>query len=474
QSGFKPVDAVDYIPSSSNLDPTTLLRRDVTSASALQHDHTSKNVMNLAHKIGKTLLASEDANVIVYSPVSIAGALQLVLLGSNGETYNELLQLLSVDDPRSLHKDFGDSVNDLLATSVDDVNGGNERTNTITTGAGSLDHRVSIVNGIFVQNGFSIRPDYRSVVESIYRSEITELDFENHPDQAASFINDWVEKSTNGKVKNIVSESLSTDTRVIIASTLYFNSRWKDTFIEGGTKRREFYPDGLSGRHIMVDMMSFGGRLPYYYAREYNCQIIGVPYKNNLSTFYIIVPDDSNAFKLRQLQKDLTPDKIDYMISKMTLNTSILLLPKMHLTSEFKLKEVLSQLGVRTLFDEHLADLSLITDQDIYGKIGKLVPSALTQAGGNAASNHHHQYENREDFLIFSRLRGDDDEDHDEMDMHNVDSHRRKRATYKVASKFDYESEPLTLKDFVLRKRITKPHAEKKLSRSRRQVSDIP
>lgn len=261
------MDAVDNIPSSSNLDPTTLLRRDVTSASALQHDHTSRNVLNLAHKIGKSLLSSEGAKVLVYSPVSIAGALQLVLLGANGETYNELLQLLSVDDPRSLHKDFGDSINDLLATSIDDVTGGNERTNTIATGAGSLDHRVSIVNGIFVQNGFSIRPDYRSVVESIYRSEITELDFENHPDQAVSFINDWVEKSTNGKVKNIVSESLSTDTRVIIASTLYFNSRWKDTFIEGGTKRREFYPDGLSGRSIMVDMMSYGGRLPYYYAR---------------------------------------------------------------------------------------------------------------------------------------------------------------------------------------------------------------
>uniref|UniRef100_A0A6B2EJH8 Putative serine proteinase inhibitor n=1 Tax=Phlebotomus kandelakii TaxID=1109342 RepID=A0A6B2EJH8_9DIPT len=471
-SELKPVES---LPTNLNLDPSVLLRRDVINTSPHQHGHTAKNILNLAHQIGTSLLDSRSEKVIVYSPVSIAAALQLILLGANGETYNELLKLLSVDDPRSLHEDFGASINDLLATSIDDVNGGVEKANTIATGAGSVDHRVSIINGLFVQNGYSIRPDYRSVVESIYKSEITELDFENHPEDAASFINNWVEKSTNGKVKNIVSQSLSRDTRVIVASTLYFNARWKETFFEGGTHPRQFFPDGHRGRSISVEMMSFGGTLPYYDAREYHCQIIGIPYKNNLSTFYVILPDDSNAENLRKLQRDLTHDKIEYMISRMTMNTSILLLPKMHLTAEFKLKEVLKQLGVGTLFDPTRSDLSLITNEDVLGNVGRHLPLTLsqTQTGGFGAPSLPLQYENREDVLIFSRLRGDNDEEMHDTDKSKIDSPRRKRATYKVASKFEKESEPLTLKDFVLRKRITKPYAEKKLSRSRRQTSAL-
>ncbi|XP_059619212.1 serine protease inhibitor 28Dc [Phlebotomus argentipes] len=473
QTQFRP--AVS-LPDSLKLEASALLRQDVINTSPHHHGHTAKNILNLAQKIGEALMASRSEKVFVYSPVAIAAALQLVLLGANGETYNELLKLLSTDNSQTLHEDFAATISDLLATNFDDVNDSNVKTNQIAAGAGSVDHRISVVNGLFVQNGYSIRPNYRTVVESIYSSEITELDFERYPENAVSFINNWVEKSTNGKVKNIV-QSLSRDTRVIVASTLYFNARWKQTFHEAGTRPREFYPDGHGGRSIMVDMMSFGGKLPYYDAKEYDCKIIGFPYKNNLSTFYIIIPNDSTPQKLRDLQRDLSPDMIDYMISRMTMNTSILFLPKMHLTSDFRLRDILYQLGITTLFDPARADLSLITDRDAFGNVGRTLP--LTQSGGFAAPSVPLRYENREDVLIFSRLRGDDDDDEQaeikdaSNDTQKTKNARKKRATYKVASKYERESEPLRLKDFVLRKRITKPYAEKKLSRPRRQISAL-
>ncbi|GAB0096835.1 Serine protease inhibitor 28Dc [Sergentomyia squamirostris] len=467
-TAFRPVSAPQYGP--GHLDPSTLLRRDVSSGTPEQHDDTAINVLRLAQKIGKNLLDSRSDKVMVYSPVSIAAALQLILLGSNGETYNELLKLLSTNDPVHLHENFGASITDLLASSIDDITKANDR-NTIATGAGSVDHYVSMANGLFVQNGLSVRKDYRSVVESIYRSDITELDFERNSQDAAKYINDWVEKSTNGKIKNIVSQGLSTDTRVVVASTLYFNARWKETFIESATRPKEFYPDGLNGRSIEVDMMSYGGTLPFYHAREYNCRIIGLPYKNNLSTFYVIIPEDSNAFKLKELQASLTADKIDHMISRMTMNSSILFFPKMHLTGEFKLRDILSELGVHTLFDPNTADLSLISGESDVSDVSIVqgFPQLLSQPSALKSPLQPVNLEDREDVLIFSRLREDDD--NNEEDNHKVNTPRKKRATYKVASKFDKESEPLTLKDFVLRKRITKPHAEKKLIRSRRQTS---
>lgn len=49
------------------------------------------------------------------------------------------------------------------------------------------------------------------------------------------FVNSWVSQKTEGKVQEIVPNSLSPDTKVILASALYFNAMWEKTFIDGGT-----------------------------------------------------------------------------------------------------------------------------------------------------------------------------------------------------------------------------------------------
>lgn len=68
--------------------------------------------------------------------------------------------------------------------------------------------------------------------------------------------------------------------------------------------------------------------------------------------------------------------------------------------------------------------------------------------------------------LIFTRI-GDDETTTD----HSKAANRTKRAVkYKVESQFKQNSQPLRLKDLILRKRITKANPGKKIIRSRRQV----
>lgn len=49
--------------------------------------------------------------------------------------------------------------------------------------------QISIANGLFYQNGYSIRPDYQNAMGSIYKSTLQRLDFANKPDLSTNFIN---------------------------------------------------------------------------------------------------------------------------------------------------------------------------------------------------------------------------------------------------------------------------------------------
>lgn len=208
------------------------------------------------------------------------------------------------------------------------------------------------------------------------------------------------------------------------------------------------------------------------YCSSLDCRILGLPYKQNTTTMYIILPNNSNGAKLRQLQGLLTADKIEELINRMELKTTILLFPKMHMTFSTDLSAVLQALGVRSLFMPSRSDLSLIStgyevphnDQPAQ-MTDRFVPSPVYMASSVPATQpavSQYAYEEEKPF-IFSRVSTDDDK---------KTIRKRRDVTYKAESSFRGESEPLRMKDFVLNKRITKPVSSKKLHRSRRDDID--
>lgn len=54
----------------------------------------SRNVLQLAQDISKSVLKTSTQKTEVFSPLSIWGALSLLLLGAGGKTHRELMQLL--------------------------------------------------------------------------------------------------------------------------------------------------------------------------------------------------------------------------------------------------------------------------------------------------------------------------------------------------------------------------------------------
>lgn len=211
----------------------------------------------------------------------------------------------------------------------------------------------------------------------------------------------------------------------------------------------------------MVDMMTQGGSFPYYDSKEYDCRILGLPYRHHLAAMYIIIPNDSTRYRLRQFQATLTADKIEQMISKMEWKTAILTFPKLHISNRIDLKRILKRLGLRSLFNEQQSDLSLISSgaEQMVDVNDQRYETNIAYAP--ASSDDH-------DKFLFSRLAADS-----EMDG-SVGNNRKRRSsvTYKATSTdFRTIREPLRLKDLVLGKRITKSYPHKKvLSRGRRDI----
>lgn len=158
---------------------------------------------------------------------------------------------------------------------------------------------------------------------------------------------------------------------------------------------------------------------------------------------YVILPKNSNPEKLKIAQKFLTAERIEHLISQMTIKTAVMLFPKLHLTSGHCLKSSLQDLGLRTLFDSKLSDLSVMSEGH----------QQATRVSDPPQQPHFDPSKQ----LLFGRIS-------------EVEPNKTKRdVTYKTGSESSNKENPLTMKDFMLRKRIVKKSEGKKLRRSKRQ-----
>ncbi|XP_012233374.1 uncharacterized protein [Linepithema humile] len=358
-----------------------------------------------------TSVASHRENVI-FSPLSISVALLLVLLGSAGRTFDEVSRVLGLEagvdisqNSEVVHQMFG-----LLLSTV------NYRVE------GSNGPRVNSASGIFVQNGYPIRPEFNAISGRVYNSEVINLDFQRNGREARETINNWVKQRTMGKISSILNDTPNPMTSVILLSALYFNGEWHQHFLEGQTRRKQFFiePNDV----INVDMMYNGGNFPFYEDKTVGVKILALPYKGLEMSMYVLLPKLEGATALKNFREQLTAETIEYLISNLKNQTCIIGLPRMKLSSTLSLNGALQNLGLHSLFDPKSADLSLLsggygqaipassaaaTQQSVPvspSPIPQILPQPLPQALSQVSSERSSSSRSN-DYLIFSRSGGD-------------------------------------------------------------------
>lgn len=276
----------------------------------------------------------------VCSPLNVYMALAMLAETTDGDTRQEILAALGSDDPedlrtqakavwRSVYRQDG-AVNSVLANSLWLNEGSSFRQETVD---------------LLAENYYA----------SVYRGEMGS-------DGLNQALQDWLDGQTGGLLKNATkSARFSPDTVLALASTVYFQSKWKEEFSKSKTQEDIFH--GLSG-DTSVDFLRSDGAGQYYWGEDF------AAYGKRLEsggTMWFFLPDEGVT------PEDLLAGEAVFTLAadsdrwenqtRLIVHVSI---PKFDIFQQQTLTDALETMGISKVFDLGQADFSPISDNDLY------------------------------------------------------------------------------------------------------------
>ncbi len=255
------------------------------------------------------------------SPFSIQSALAMTYGGAEGATRSEMASVLGFPaDPSVLASSF-ESLNASLRKSA-------ERGDTA----------LNVANRLFGAEGFAFRPAFLALCKDRFGAPLEKMDFRANPAAAARHINEWVEKQTEDRIRNLIPENAVTkDTTLVLANALYLKAPWAEEFSK--VSDLLFHVNGGSGDNVpaIARTDSFG------YRKAGGFTFVGVPFRGGEFQFLILLPDGS----LPPLTDDILSAGIGLPRAEVALT-----LPKFRLEPPtLPLGEILQSLGMKSAFD---------------------------------------------------------------------------------------------------------------------------
>lgn len=291
----------------------------------------------LGFKLITKIAADEQKNIFI-SPTSLMMALSMIYNGADGTTKKEIakaIQLESIDE------------NDLNQANASLVTKLYKDTNHVT---------LNVANSIWLNDNYQFQETFVQNNQDYYHAKTQEIDI--YDQKSAKLINDWVKKSTNGKIDEIVEEPLDENLLALLVNAIYFTGQWTFEFDENQTKVDNFYLH--DGTVQDVSLMTLQEDL--YYMENEDFQAVKLPYGNGEMSMNVFLPHESSS--LEQFSEMLTNKKWDKWISEFSEKEGTIILPKFKSTYEMSLNSVLMELGINDAFDEHHANFSKMIEED--------------------------------------------------------------------------------------------------------------
>lgn len=165
------------------------------------------NLADFAFSLYRQVAHQSNSSNIFFSPVSIAAAFAVLSLGAKGETHTQILEGLGFNLTERAEADIHEGFQSLLHTL-------NQPDNQLQLTTG---------NGLFISEKAKLVDKFLEDVKKLYHSEAFSINFQNS-EEAKKQINDYVEKGTQGKIVDLVTE-LDKDTVFALVNYIFFKGR---------------------------------------------------------------------------------------------------------------------------------------------------------------------------------------------------------------------------------------------------------
>lgn len=291
----------------------------------------------------------EQEKNLLFSPTSIKAALAMAYEGANSQTQEEFESVFGFDEDNS---EFLNELNQLKESA-------------------------EISNSVWILKNYKVLPAYIDTLDSRFNAPPSYTDFKNDPEGSADKINKWIEESTNGMIKKMLTPAAVADFKMALVNAIYFKQDWKYPFNEKATRDKEF--TNLGGTESNIKMMRLLRRFRAYEGEKE--KIIELPYADDKTSMIIVLPNKMKGYKLDNASFDELNSKLYYQ--KVNLE-----LPQFTFeTPTFELKDMLKELGLNEAFSNAADFTEMREENDL--KIGTVLHKAkiiVNEKGTEAAA----------------------------------------------------------------------------------------
>lgn len=294
----------------------------------------------------------EEKGNIFFSPYSISEAFSMVYDGSNGKTAEEIASVFKFNTNEA------ERLFELKS----------HRNNLIGS---SDDYELNISNAFWADIDYKFKDEYIQKLKSEYQAEAQNVDFRNDSERVRGVINDWVLNKTNQKIKDLFSaEAITSDTKMVLANTIYFLGKWEYEFNREDTKKEKFIVN--DNESVDVDMMNKIGALnKYNYGEIDDMKILELEYKGDALSMLIFLPNDKD---LKKLEGKINSENLNKWKNSMIPYKVNISVPKFKFETSTNLNEKLQNMGVKLAFSDS-ADFSKMNEaKDLF--IGSAIHKA--------------------------------------------------------------------------------------------------
>lgn len=266
---------------------------------------------------------------IIYSPLSIKYALNMLREGASGNTQKQIEQVLR----------------DLTLTKYT-----------------NQDNVLALANAMFIKDEYKqyIKESYQNTLIQKYNAEINYDAFEN-----AQNVNQWIEDKTMGIIKNMLQDYQVRTNRIFLINALAIDMEWQVPFTMEKTYGEEFnLEDGSKMLATMMSKESKSSDVSYYKDTTITAVAMDLKQYDNVQLeFMAIMPNED----LLDYVKNTTMNNINLVRGKLKVasqtNAGInIKIPKFSFDYSLKLKDDLKSLGITDAFNSSLANFSNMSE----------------------------------------------------------------------------------------------------------------